>query len=155
MISDLLVQFARSPEWYMERHSGLNWLVSPIKFGNPAPDFSIPTPWWGAAYFDIASTSALILLYATAFIGLLWIATFIVVRYRSWSWMLVPMGALAAGGLFLVGLLHKMYYWFFEVKYANIGIFCLCITITIVLCSSFVRKNGEPKTESIYGDGSA
>lgn len=61
VIPELFNYFAHSPEYGLARRVGINWLFSPVKFGNPVADLSIDLV--GVACLDITSTAWLILLY--------------------------------------------------------------------------------------------
>ena len=65
MFVELLSQFARSPEWYGMHRSGLNWVLSPVKFGNPPPVLGINIG--GASHIDVLACLALAVIYFLAF----------------------------------------------------------------------------------------
>lgn len=65
MFVELLSQFARSPEWYGMHRSGLNWVLSPVKFGNPPPVLGINVG--GASHIDVLACLTLAVIYFLAF----------------------------------------------------------------------------------------
>ena len=65
MFVELLSQFARSPEWYGMYRSGLNWILSPVKFGNPPPILGINVG--GASHIDVLACLTLTVIYFLAF----------------------------------------------------------------------------------------
>lgn len=65
MFVELLSQFARSPEWYDMHRSGLNWILSPVKFGNPPPILGINVG--GVSHIDVLACLTLTVIYFLAF----------------------------------------------------------------------------------------
>lgn len=63
---NLLTYFATSPEWFHDNRAGWNWLITPIKFGEPAPLLAISN---GNQHFDILATLSLFCMYLLLITG--------------------------------------------------------------------------------------
>lgn len=118
----LLTLFARTPEWYDAHRSGLNWLITPIKAGEPVPLLALSS---GNQHFDVLAIIFLFLAYLLLFSG----GMLLVVRPGKSR----VVGVLAiALGVALAVTVHAHNQPWLEAKLINLAfvVFCIALSVT-------------------------